>query len=122
MSLAQVGSGKLRFVKKLLFVCSRNQWRSKTAEALFRDRSGLSVRSAGTAASARIKMTQELLHWADVVFVMEPKHASVLRKRFGFRNSVCLDVPDDYRYMDPVLVEILEGHLRAYLGTDANDG
>lgn len=106
-------------MKKLLFVCSRNQWRSKTAEALFRDRPGLSVRSAGTAASARIKVTQALLHWADVVFVMEPKHASVLRKRFGFRNAICLDLPDDYPYMDPELVEILEGHLVAFLGTES---
>ncbi|MBL4845259.1 MAG: protein tyrosine phosphatase [Planctomycetes bacterium] len=102
-------------MKKLLFVCSRNQWRSKTAEHLFRGRPGISVRSAGTASSARIRVTQELLNWADVVFLMEPKHAAVLRKRFGFRGALCLDIPDAYPFMDPELVELLEGHLEAYL-------
>ncbi len=105
-------------MKNLLFVCSRNQWRSKTAEHVFRDLPGASVRSAGTASSARIKVTQELLNWADVVFVMEKMHANILRKRFGFRGAVCLDIPDEYPYMDAELVELLEGHVRAYLGEE----
>ena len=104
-------------MKNLLYICSRNQWRSKTAEQLFRDRKGVSVRSAGTASSARVKVTRELLNWADVVFVMERKHANVLRKRFGFRGSVCLDIPDVYHAGDPELIEMLEGHLDAFLRT-----
>jgi protein-tyrosine-phosphatase len=39
-------------VKKVLFVCSRNQWRSPTAERVFATRPGLEVRSAGVDKSA----------------------------------------------------------------------
>lgn len=101
---------------KLLYVCSRNQWRSRTAEALFRGRPGLEVRSAGTAASARVKVSQRLLEWADAVLVMEPEHAAILRQRFGFRDAECLGIPDEYEYMDPELAELLEADLRARLG------
>ncbi|WP_223816002.1 arsenate reductase/protein-tyrosine-phosphatase family protein [Adhaeribacter rhizoryzae] len=46
---------------RILFVCSRNQWRSPTAEKVFRYYPGLEVRSAGTAAGARRKVTPALL-------------------------------------------------------------
>jgi len=102
---------------KLLYVCSRNQWRSKTAESLFRGRPGIEVRSAGTAASARVKVSQKLLDWADAVFVMERDHAAILRKRFGFRDAKCLEVPDEYEFMDPDLVELLEAQLEGFLSS-----
>lgn len=102
-------------MRKVLFVCSRNRWRSKTAEQLFKDRSGLSVRSAGTAASARVRVTRELLKWADTVLVMEPKHATILRQRFGFRTATSLGIPDRYPYMDPTLCALLEERAQTYL-------
>ena len=37
----------------ILFVCSKNKWRSPTAETIYRNDSRLNVRSAGTSASAR---------------------------------------------------------------------
>jgi len=37
----------------LLFICSKNQWRSPTAEQVWRRQTGLSVRSAGTSPNAR---------------------------------------------------------------------
>ena len=45
--------------RNVLFVCSRNQWRSPTAEQLFRRHPGLSVRSAGTSAGARRRVTDD---------------------------------------------------------------
>ena len=41
---------------KLLFICSRNQWRSPTAEDLFRDHAEYEARSAGTSDSARVRV------------------------------------------------------------------
>jgi len=58
--------------KRLLFICSRNRWRSPTAEALFDGVDGWEARSAGTEAGARVKVTAGHLGWADVIFVMEP--------------------------------------------------
>jgi len=97
----------------LLFICSRNKWRSKTAEKIFYGRPGFSVRSAGTAASAQTKVSQDLLDWADTVYVMEQKHAAILRQRFNYRESICLDIPDEYEFMDPELVELLSGILES---------
>ncbi len=54
----------------ILFVCSRNKWRSPTAEAIFKDRQGLNVKSAGTEPSARRRVTAKLIDWADTIFVM----------------------------------------------------
>jgi predicted protein tyrosine phosphatase len=61
--------------EQLLFVCSRNQWRSPTAEALFKDSDLYVAKSAGTSDSARIKITPGLINWADCIFVMEKRHA-----------------------------------------------
>lgn len=96
----------------LLFICSRNKWRSRTAEAIFKDQHGFQVRSAGTAPSARIKVTEKLVSWAEIIFVMEKKHKQRLCQKFPGMNAeteiIVLDIPDDYQYMDPELVEILK--------------
>jgi len=96
----------------VLFICSRNQWRSPTAEQVFRRRAGLSVRSAGTSPSARRTVSENDIAWASVIMVMEDKHKARLKAAFGRlldgRTMHVLDVPDEYRYMDPELVELLE--------------
>lgn len=58
---------------KILFICSRNQWLSPTAEAIYKDHSGINVWSAGTESSARIKLSAKTILWADIIFVMEKK-------------------------------------------------
>ena len=68
---------------KLLFICSRNKWWSLTAEKIFHGVNGYDVRSAGTEANARIKVTDGHIGWADIVFVMEKKHSSRLKIKFG---------------------------------------
>jgi predicted protein tyrosine phosphatase len=65
-----------------LFICSRNKWRSRTAEDLFKNINGLNVRSAGTSNSARIKVNENLVEWADVIFVMENSHKQWLNQRY----------------------------------------
>ncbi|EPY08213.1 Protein-tyrosine phosphatase, low molecular weight [Paenibacillus alvei TS-15] len=59
---------------KLLFVCSRNKWRSLTAEKIFNLLNEYDVRSAGTEEGARVKVTGGHIGWADIIFVMEKKH------------------------------------------------
>lgn len=58
----------------ILFVCSRNQWRSPTAETIYKNTSGLFVKSAGTEPSAKIRINYKHILWADLIFVMEKKH------------------------------------------------
>jgi predicted protein tyrosine phosphatase len=96
---------------KLLFICSRNKWRSLTAERIFHDLNGHDVRSAGTEEGARIRVTEGHIGWADLIFVMEKKHVRRLKDKFGpmlaDKTIHCLNIPDDYRYMDQELIDIL---------------
>ncbi len=103
----------------VLFICSRNQWRSPTAERIFRKHPGLAVRSAGTSRSAKRTVTEADLAWADVVLVMEDKHRSRLRGTFGpvlqHKPVRVLHIPDEYGFMDPALVESLGAAVSAAL-------
>ncbi len=96
---------------KVLFVCSQNQWRSPTGETIFRKDMGLSVRSAGTSRKAKRTLSVTDIRWADIILVMEEKHKS--RIKAHFRNEMrhkllhVLDIPDEYRFMDPELVDII---------------
>ena len=104
---------------KLLFICSRNKWRSRTAEKLYEGFPGYAVRSAGTEPDARIKVTEGHVGWADVIFVMEKRHAERLRAKFpeaiAGKKIICLHIPDDYEFMDPALIEVLKLKLRAHV-------
>ena len=104
----------------VLFVCSRNQWRSPTGEQVWRRHSGVNARSAGTSASARRVVGADDLRWADVVLVMEDKHKSRLladcRALLLHKPLHVLDIPDDYNYMDPDLVELLGEPVADLLG------
>lgn len=108
-----------RLKTKLLFICSRNQWRSPTAEALFKNHPQYEARSAGTAHGARIKVTPGHLGWADHIFCMERKHADHLRAKFpeelADKPITTLGIPDDYHYMDSALIELLRIELTSYL-------
>ena len=106
-------------MKNILFVCSQNRLRSPTAEQVFSRRRDIEVESAGTNHDADNPLTHELVAWADIIFVMEKAHRAKLQKKF--RTSlegarvICLDIPDDYAFMDPELVRLLEAKVPRYL-------
>lgn len=106
----------------VLFVCSRNQWRSPTAEQVWRRHPQLNVRSGGTSPSARHTVSDADIDWADVVIVMEEKHKSRLAADFGDlladKPVHVLDIPDEYKYMDPELVELLEQSVGSLLNIE----
>jgi predicted protein tyrosine phosphatase len=106
-------------MKHVLFVCSQNRLRSPTAEQVFAPRADLECLSAGLNHDAEQTMTAELAAWADIIFVMEKRHRSKLREKFKAHlkdtRVVCLDIPDDYDYMDPELVRLLETKVSRFL-------
>ncbi len=75
------------FLASYLFICSRNQWRSPTAEQVWR-KLGLNARSAGTSPKA-------------MIYVMEPKHKQRLTTEFrqllNNKTIEVLDIPDEYQ-------------------------
>ena len=103
----------------ILFVCSRNKWRSATAETIFQNHPFHQVRSAGTSAAARIKINAKLIDWADLIFVMEKKHKQRLSASFmdnlSNKQIIVLDIPDDYQYMDEELIVEIETKVGSYL-------
>jgi predicted protein tyrosine phosphatase len=104
-------------LSNLLFICSKNQWRSPTAELLFKNHPEHYARSAGTSSKARIRVNQKLLDWADVVFVMETKHRALLKEQFDIagKQILVLDIEDKYEFGDEELVTILKDILSKYL-------
>ncbi|QIR27483.1 low molecular weight protein tyrosine phosphatase family protein [Kluyvera genomosp. 3] len=109
----------------VLFICSRNQWRSPTAEQVFRRYPSLAVLSAGTSRNAKKRVSIELLQWADVLCVMEQKHKNRLVAQYGriiaFKPLHVLDIPDDYLFMDPELIAILKDIVPEKLGLTAQE-
>ncbi len=105
-------------MKRVLFVCSQNKLRSPTAEQVFSTWPDLEVDSAGTNHDAENPLTGELVEWAQVIFVMEKTHRTKLSKRFKRHlkaRVICLDIPDDYAFMDPALVTLLKARVGPYL-------
>ncbi|MBB5883241.1 putative protein tyrosine phosphatase [Xanthomonas sp. F1] len=108
-----------RMTRNVLFVCSRNRLRSPTAEQVFATWPGVETASAGVDHAADTPVTPELLEWADLIFVMETMHRAKLSRRFkrhlGRARIVCLDIPDDFAYMDPALVQLLTAKVSRHL-------
>ena len=106
-------------MKTMLFVCSQNRLRSPTAEQIFADRPNIEVSSAGTNHDAENSLTGELVRWADVIVVMEKTHRAKLRRRFrealNGKRVICLDIPDEYAFMEPALVRLLEARMARHL-------
>ena len=110
----------------VLSVCSQNRLRSPTAEHAVAERTsagrdGLDVASAGLNHDAEEPLTPERVAWADVTVVMERAHERRLRQHFcrplRAQRVVCPGIPDDYAFLDPRLVSILEDRVPRPLGT-----
>ena len=106
-------------MKRVLFVCSQNRLRSPTAEQVFSARADLECNSAGLNHDAENPVTSELVEWAEFIFVMEKAHRNKLRRKFkshlGKARVICLEIPDEYEYMDPDLIRLLKNKVGRFL-------
>ena len=104
---------------RVLFICSQNRLRSPTAEQVFASWGGIEVASAGLNDGAQSPVTPELLAWAELIFVMEQVHRNKLARKFRAyldrKRVVCLDIPDEYAFMDPALVTLLNAKVPRHL-------
>ncbi|MCP3408660.1 low molecular weight protein tyrosine phosphatase family protein [Bradyrhizobium sp. CCGB01] len=108
----------------VLFVCSANRLRSPTAEQVFSTWPGIETDSAGVSNGADVLLSSEQVAWADIIFVMEKAHRNKLNRKFrsslNGKRVICLDIPDDYEFMDPMLVRILESRVGRFLSRPAS--
>ena len=75
--------------------------------------------SAGLGNDAEVPVSPELLAWADMIFVMEKAHRNRLSAKFGRhlngKRVICLDIPDDYDFMDTMLIRLLKQKVVRFL-------
>ena len=106
-------------MKKILFVCSQNKLRSPTAEAVFCEVPNWEVRSAGLNNNAEIPLGIYDIEWADYIFVMEKVHKKKVQQQYSAflkdKKLICLDIPDNYGFMDPRLIQILKKVVPPYV-------
>jgi predicted protein tyrosine phosphatase len=100
-----------RALHRVLFVCRQNRMRSATAERVFCKRPDLDVRSAGTSTDALARVNRQMLEWADQIFIMDEHQREALEQRFrghpALERLICLDIPDDFTFLQPELVMLL---------------
>ena len=105
--------------KRLLFLCSQNKLRSPTAEAVFAGHPAVEVDSEGLNNDAEVPLSEEQVEWADLILVMETTHRNRLNRKFGKslagKRVVVLNIPDNYDYMDPVLIDLLKKRCAPYI-------
>jgi predicted protein tyrosine phosphatase len=98
--------------RRFLFVCSQNRLRSPTAETIYAAHPEVEVDSAGLNHDATVPLSPEQIEWADLILVMEKSHRNRLGRKFqkylSGKRVVILNVPDNYDYMDPQLVELIK--------------
>lgn len=100
-------------------MCSQNRLRSPTAEQIFAGWPGIEVASAGTNRDADTPLSGELIEWADTIFVMERAHRNKVQRHFRRHLNgtpiICLNIPDDYDFMDPALITLLKARMVRFL-------
>ncbi len=86
---------------------------------MFTQYQGVNAIGCGTNSDAETTVSGDLIEWADIIFVMERSHRNKVSKKFRdlLKNKklVCLDIPDEYDRMDPILVRLLENRVMRHL-------
>jgi predicted protein tyrosine phosphatase len=104
---------------RVLFVCHYNRKRSATAERIFGKDPALDVRSAGTSEDALVRVNARMLDWAEIVFTMDGEQERDLSRMFpqhpGLGRIVCLDIEDQYDFLDAELVTLLRERTAPHL-------
>ncbi|MFD0795513.1 protein tyrosine phosphatase [Mucilaginibacter litoreus] len=84
---------------------------------MFKSNHQHTARSAGTSDKARIRVSQKLVDWAEIILVMEYKHRDILKQQFNLKVKplIVLNIDDEYQYNDPDLIALLKAALSDYL-------
>ncbi|MBE1302408.1 MAG: phosphotyrosine protein phosphatase [Alteromonadaceae bacterium] len=109
---------------KVLFLCTANKNRSKTAEILFNDISEHDVKSAGLSAKYCEKeggtlCTEDMLQEADLIYVFEHKHIVRIKEHTGdvyLSKITNLGIDDVYQVMDDCLIRLLKQKCSRLIG------
>lgn len=104
----------------LLFLCKENKNRSKTGQELCAAMPGFTTKSAGFVPSSDTVVSLEILQWADMVFTMDKWMNYTINGTFPQIQTsklFCLEIPDDYVFMEDRLVNLLIKSLIPHLSS-----
>lgn len=105
----------------ILFLCTSNIYRSKTAEDYFsKINSEHCYKSAGLnedlcTKAGSVVCNKKLLSWADKIYVMEERHIERIRQHTQnefLSKIINLNIDDIYAYMDECLIAALEAKVQ----------
>ena len=102
---------------KILFVCSRNKRRSRTAENIFKNNNLFYAKSAGFSEKSPVKISEKLILWADLILLMEYEHSKRIRQLFNnidLPKIEVLNIKDNYEFMDEKLIMLLTEKVKIY--------
>lgn len=110
--MANIGNPFQGDYRRVLCVCSAGLLRSPTLANVLNTRFDFNTRACGTAENfALIPLSEALIHWADeIVFTDEDCKVYMdqeTREELSLAGAriITLDLPDEYDYNDPALVE-----------------
>jgi predicted protein tyrosine phosphatase len=101
----------------VLFICTANKLRSRTAEDHFTEKYPVvNFMSAGTDLKTCMSLgttplEEFLLEWADIIYVMENTHKKKIGKEHLNKVKV-LGIPDNYDYNQKELIDLLEKKIK----------
>jgi predicted protein tyrosine phosphatase len=104
----------------ILIVCGRNKRRSRTAEYIFKNDSRFSIRSAGLSEKSERQLSEKDVIWSDLILTMEDKQKARIKELYRHLDLPPIEVlyiSDDYEYLDPALIELLEEKINSILMT-----
>jgi predicted protein tyrosine phosphatase len=80
---------------------------------------GVEAIGAGTSKDSETPLSGDLIDWADIILPMERVQKSKITSKYSQllrdKKMVVLGIPDQYEYMQPELVAILESKVGRYL-------
>jgi len=114
-SFNRLGNAKNMYqtgVKKVLCICSAGLLRSPTmAVVLSQPPYNYNTRAAGVSIEyALIPVDDVLIHWADEIVCVEERIKDALVADFDVDNTSIkvLNIPDNYEYRNPELIELIK--------------
>jgi predicted protein tyrosine phosphatase len=104
--------------KRVLTVCSASALRSPTAAVVLNQEYGYNTKAAGVSLEyAIVPITGRLLMWADEILCMESWQAQEIEGMLEImgvdRPVVCMNIDDNYSYMQPELVDLIKQRYEA---------
>ncbi len=104
---------------KLLFICSFNSIRSRTAEVIYENYGPHIAKSAGIMTNARIRINAGLIDWADIIFTMDSEQEAYIRTLFpatsSHRGIINLNISGEYYFNQPELINEIREKVDPYL-------